>query len=83
MEKFVKEFHPEVEEEYQRYKRRYRLPKVGTILESLRNGFGGMGGQELKVVELGDKYITLTDGKTQYLSNINVWWKELKILIEE
>ena len=82
MEDFIKQYHQEVYEEYERYLRRNNPPKIGSMVKTLKAGFGGMGGQELEVIGITEKWIRLSDGVDTYVSDINEWWKELKILSE-
>lgn len=83
MEQFIKEFFPEVAEAYKRYIRKDNPPAISSVVMSLRNGFGGDGGQTLTVTDINDKYLILTNKKGEkYASGVDVWWKELKIIVE-
>lgn len=82
MEKFLKKYHSEILEEYQMYLRKDNPPKVGSMIKTLKAGFGGSGGQELKVIEVTEKWVRLSNGVDTYVSDIYDWWKELKILSE-
>lgn len=82
MENFMKEYHQEIYEEYERYLRKNNPPKIGSMIKTLRAGFGGSGGQELEVVDITDKWVRLDNGVNKYVSDINEWWKELQILSE-
>ena len=80
MRNFIKEFYPEIEETYERYLRRDTPPKVGSIVKSLRSGFGGSGGQTLKVIDVDGNGITLQLTDLKYFSHMENWWKELSII---
>ena len=82
MRDFIKEFYPEIEESYQRYLRKNTPPKVGSTVKSLRSGFGGSGGQTLKVIDVDDNGITLQLTGLKYFSRMENWWKELSIVSE-
>ena len=82
MEDFIKQYHQEVYEEYERYLRRNNPPKIGSMVKTLKAGFGGMGGQELEVTDIDNKWVKLSNGVDKYISDINDWWKELQILSE-
>lgn len=83
---FIKEFHPEVSEEFYRYKRKDVLPAIGTEVKTLVSGYGGYAGVTRYVVGYeGDRYIELAytpNGRASSLCEIADWWKELKIINE-
>ena len=85
---YVNSSYPEVAKEFERYLRRETLPAIGTRVQSLVSGYGGLGGQILYVVAHHKHYIELgtrkcaIEGEGQFLCNINRWYRELEILNE-
>lgn len=78
LEKYVKNNHPAIVEEYSRYSQKDQLPKVGDKVISLRRGFGGLAGVVLEVTEIDKGGITLTNGENNYFSALESWYKDLK-----
>ncbi|MFK7678768.1 hypothetical protein ACI3ER_12060 [Bacillus sp. Wb] len=82
---FTREFHPNIWEEYYRYNRKSILPAIGTKVITLVNGYDGYAGGTRYIVGHGDKYIHLahtSDGKVTSLCDVEMWWKDLKIIDE-
>jgi len=78
LEKYVRNNHPAIVEEYIRYSQKDQLPKIGDKVISLRCGFGGLAGVMLEVTKIDKDGITLTNGENNYFSALENWYKNLK-----
>jgi len=80
LDEYVNDNYPLVMKEYFRYIHREQLPKIGENVTTLRAGFGTIyAGRVLTVKEIDNWNITLTNGDDDYISEIKVWYKELKV----
>lgn len=61
IEEFIKKHYPAIYLEYQRSLLSWNELKIGTIVVTLREGFGGPEGMCRKVIKKTDDYATLTD----------------------
>lgn len=85
LNKYLEEYYPEILEEYHRYFSKENLPEIGVEVGALVSGYGGLGGERLKVVRHTDKYIELETleehyGNGIYLCDVKDWWREIKII---
>lgn len=93
LEQYIQLNHPDIMSEYQHFLRKEQLPEVGRRVEALVNGYGGYTGKTLRVVGYaikgekdsdgttwGGNFIRLTDGKGEYLCELDEWWKEIKVV---
>lgn len=92
-EQFVEYKRQDLLKEYNRYLKRYNIPKSGNIVKSIIIGYGGNGGQILEVLgestdpkflesNYGTGYIVLRscENDSIYLSPISNWWEEIEVI---
>ena len=77
---YVITYHKDVSDEYTAYFNRSNLPKVGDRVKTLVSGYGGYAGVVRRVVDIDDRYITVSDNNEVYLCLVNRWWKELVVV---
>ena len=80
LEEYLLENYRDIFEEYNRYLDRTNLPKSLDKVITLRSGFGGGAGVYRTVKTVDDKYVRLTDGKYDYISEIEYWYKDMKVV---
>ena len=81
LNEYIKLEYPNIFEEYQRYLNRENLPKIGDTVKTLVRGFGGFGGQILKIVEYDDTYVTLINSEgDKYITKIDTWYKKMEVI---
>ena len=81
LNEYIKLKYPDIFEEYQRYLNRENLPKIGDTVKTLVRGFGGLGGQILKIVEYDDTYVTLINSEgDKYITTIDTWYKKIEVI---
>jgi hypothetical protein len=78
-EEYVEENYPEIVKEYERYVHREDVPKVGDWVKSLVIGFGGNAGKILKVTEVDEEGITLSNEKNEYYAKLRAWYKYFEL----
>jgi hypothetical protein len=82
---FISKYYTEVISRYKLYCEGWDSLKVGMKVKSLRAGFGGLGGQILKIINKVDnpdgKYLTLRSNGINYISYKNDdWFRDIEII---
>jgi hypothetical protein len=83
---FISEFYPEVLNSYKRYSNGWDVLKSGMKVKSLRAGFGGLGGELLKIIGHGEskihgRYITLKGHIGNFiLYEKDNWFNEIEVI---
>ena len=89
LDEFVRQYKPEVVKSYERYLKGWNSLQPGTMVRSLRAGFGGFGNQILTVKEIcndgSGEYVRFHDGDRCYLLyennyTIENWWDSVEIV---
>jgi hypothetical protein len=85
LKQYIRDNYPEIMAEFIRYTNRDKLPPVGSLVKTLRSGFGGGAGVIRKVEQLdtdyglGKKCIRLSGDGHEYLCDVETWYKDIEI----
>lgn len=82
MEKFIKEFYPEILEDYDRYCKREILPHIGQEVVDL-NKNGKWNKETLIIIDINNEIMELKSKRHGvFITKTKDWWRYIKIVTE-